>query len=112
MEESEIKTMFENIIGKLNDIAKNLGQLNTSIRTLADSTSHNVNNLSFNISKLVNVVDDIFHVSEFEQAADELKQLNGIVRYELAQANVTTLLSELTQKIVKISSMVGQQDIE
>jgi len=111
MEESEIKTMFENIIGKLNDIAKNLGQLNTSIRTLADSTGHNVNNLSVNISRLVNVVNDIFHVAEFEQAADELKQLNGIVRYELAQANVTTLLSELTQKIVKISAAMDQQNL-
>ncbi len=109
MQESEIKSMFENIIEKLNDISKNLGHLNSSIRTLADTTGNNVNNLTTNISRLVNVVDDIFHIADFEEAAEELKQLNEIVRYELAQANVTTLLSELTQKIVKISSVLDQQ---
>ena len=103
--------MFENIIGKLNDISKNLIQLNTSIRALTDSTSHNVNHLSSNITRLANVVNDIFHVADFEAAADELQQLNGIVQYELAQANVTTLLSELTQKIVKISAVLDKQNL-
>ncbi|MHA1786471.1 MAG: hypothetical protein ACTSVY_00055 [Candidatus Helarchaeota archaeon] len=109
---AEIRTMFDKIIEKLTSLTKSIDLLNKNIKFLSESTTNNVKNLGINVNKFVNAIDNIFHVSEFEKMTDELKQLNSVVQYELDQVGVTTLLSELAQKVVKISDMLEKQDGE
>ena len=106
--DSEIKQMFANIIEKIDSLSQNLVQLNKNIRFLSETTTSNVKNLSLNVNKFVNALDNIFHVSEFEKMAQDLEQINEVVKYELDKANVNSLLSELAQKVVQITDFLEQ----
>ena len=106
--DAEIKQMFADIIGKIDSLSQNLTQLNKNIRFLSDTTTTNVKNLSINVNKFVNALDDIFHLGEFEKISQDLGQINEVVKYELDKANVNSLLSELAQKVVQITNFLEQ----
>ncbi|NHI91809.1 MAG: hypothetical protein EAX96_04850 [Candidatus Lokiarchaeota archaeon] len=109
--DTEIKQMFDAIITKIDSLSQHLEQLNKNIRFLSDTTTTNVKNLNLNVNKFVIALDNIFHMNDFEKMAQELEQTNEVVKYELDKANVDSLLSNLAEKVLKLTSILEKNGI-
>ncbi len=103
----QIKNMFEEISNKLIQTNKNIGDLTKVLTNLKTNIISSITNLNFNVDLLNKKFETVFQLSEIEQAKGTLLNLVETLKQEFDKKNVSEMVSDLIQAILKLSKKEG-----
>lgn len=99
----QIKSMFDEISNKLNETNKNIINLSNALTNVKTHIASSITNLNINLDRLNKTFETIFQLTEIEEAKKTLLNLIATLEEEFDKKNVSNMISELIQAILKLS---------